>query len=187
MQSRKKHRKSATTSLPKDFLRAVTDLFNKQFNKERTGSEFLVYGDLYMDEVLLCVSLTNAKSLLAATVYTSLDLPSGVSEKPEQVTEKLKSMVDLTASWFGQSFTDAKAKGIEGVLESLRDQPDAWQELTWEKEQMFVRLNRENRTLEHAAERFLKEKGIDPDSDEFLVEDGDFEDDDEDSGPSHLH
>lgn len=166
MKPRKPQSKKAT-NLPQDFLRAVSELFNNQFKKERDGAEFLIYGAMYMNEVVLCVSLTHPKTLNAGTMFTSMDLQKGVAENPDQVTEKLKSMVDISASWFGQCFVDSKEKGVLAILEAIRDQPDLWQEVTWEKEKLFVRLNRENRALENAADRFLQEKGFDPNEEEL--------------------
>lgn len=191
MRSRKK-RSAKPTSLPKDFLVTVSDLFNKQFKKERGVAEFLAFGDLYMDEVVLCVSLTHPKSLAAGTFYSSMDLAPGVQAKPEAVTDLLKNMVDITASWFSQCFTESKEKGVDALAEGLKEQPITWQKVAWEDNQIFVLLNRDNHVLENAADRFLKTKGFDPESEEFFDDDAlaglSGEDDDgDDEGPGHLH
>jgi hypothetical protein len=44
--SRRRHTKPPS-SLPKDFLRTVADLFGEQFGKKLVGASFLVYGDLH--------------------------------------------------------------------------------------------------------------------------------------------
>jgi hypothetical protein len=192
MQPRKKQY-GKPTKLPHDFIVSVTDLFNKQFKKERAESEFLIYGDLYMNELVFCVSLSNAKTLAAGTMYTSIDLPTGVAEKPEQVTEKLKSLVDVSASWFGQCFAESKEKGLAVIVEALRDQPVGWQSLQWETQQIFVKLSRDNRALDNAADRFLTERGVDleeeeqtPLNDELDATVGD-EDEGKGKGRGHLH
>ncbi len=63
----RKRQKKKPTSLPKEFLHTVSSLFQKQFAKRLAGSTFLVYGDLYGDEAVLCVSLSHPKSLQAAS------------------------------------------------------------------------------------------------------------------------
>lgn len=172
------HRKKQTkkpTSLPKEFLRTVSDLFEKQFKSKLGGSTFLVYGDLYPDEVVLAVSLSHPKSLAAASMHISNSLAKNVAENPEKVTEQLKSMVDVAASWFSQCFEGGKA-GVEAVLAELQDANTEWQEFEWEGQQLFVKLNRTNYTLEKAAEDFLKKKGFTEEGDDLL---DDLDEDDE--------
>lgn len=172
------HRKKQTrkpTSLPKEFMKTVSDLFQKQFKSKLSGSTFLVYGDLYPDEVVLCVSLSHPKSLPAASMHISNSIAKNVAENPEKVTEQLKSMVDVAASWFSQCFGDGKT-GVEAALEELKDANTEWQEFEWEGQQLFVKLNRTNYTLEKAAEDFLKKKGFTEEGDDIL---DDLDEDDE--------
>jgi len=169
LEPRKKQSKKAT-NIPKDFIKTVTELFNKQFKKERGASEFLVYGNLYMDEILFCVSLTNAKSLRACSFYSSMDLGKDMSEKPELVTEKLKIMVDVIASWFSQSFQEGKEKGLDAVLAAIAEMEATWQSVDWENNKVFVKLNRDNHTLENAANKFLKQAGVNVDEVEEELE-----------------
>lgn len=185
--SRKRHTKSPTT-LPKDFLKTVSDLMKKQFKGKLGGSTFLVYGDLHGDEVVFCVSLSHPKSLRAASMHISADLSEDTAENPEKVTEKLKGMVDVAASWFSQGLEGGK--GLESVLEELTDMDPTWQELEWEGETYFVKLNRDNYALEKATNDFLKKSGFNPeDDDDELQAELDAimgEDDDEDSGRGPL-
>lgn len=185
IQPRKKQTKKPTT-LPKDFLVSVTKLLNKQFAKEKKDADFLVYGDLYMNELVFCTSLTNPKSLRAATIYLSMDLAPAISEKPEVVTDKLKVMVDIVASWFAQSLE--AGDGLESVLESMKEAANVWESFTWEKEDLFVRLNRDNHALENAANKFLKKAGFDPEEmeEEEMLEDI-LTSDEDDIDPSRLH
>lgn len=173
------HRKKQTkkpTSLPKEFLKTVSDLFQKQFKSKLAGSTFLVYGDLYPDEVVLAVSLSHPKSLAAASMHISNSIAKNVAENPEKVTEQLKSMVDVAASWFSQCFSEGA--GVEAVLKELQDASSEWQEFEWEGQQLFVKLNRTNYTLEKAAEDFLKKKGFTEEG-EDLLDDLDEDDDTE--------
>lgn len=155
--NRKKQTKKPTT-LPKDFLHTVSDLFKKQFKGKLGGSTFLVYGDLYNNEVVLCVSLSHPKTLRAASMHVSADLGKEVEEKPEKVTERLKGMVDVAASWFGQSLEGGE--GLDSVLEEMKDMTPDWQEFEWEGATLFVKLNKDNYALEKAANDFLKKSGF---------------------------
>lgn len=161
--SRKRHTKQPT-SLPKDFLHTVGELFKKQFKNDLTGESFLVYGALHADEVVLAISLTHPKSLRSASMHVSADLKPEAAEKPEKVTEQLKVMVDVAASWFAQCFQ--AGKGLDAVLEEMGDMDPAWQEFEWEGTTLWVKLNRDNYALEHAADDILRKAGFDPEDDE---------------------
>ncbi len=162
---RKKQTKKPTT-LPKDFLKTVSDLFQKQFKSKVEGSTFLIYGDLYPDEVVLAISLSHPKSLASASMHISNSLAKNVAENPEKVTEQLKSMVDVAASWFSQCLEGGG--GLDSVLKEMDDAVTEWQEFEWEGQQLFVKLNRTNYTLEKAAEDFLKKKGFTEEGDDLL-------------------
>lgn len=178
--TRKKHKKSPS-ALPKDFLNTVADLFKKQFKDESKGSSYLVYGDIYESEIVFCVSMTHPKSLQAASMHLSMDLGKEVAEKPEMVTEKLKVMVDVAASWFSQCFQSGQ--GLEAVLEEMKDADPAWQEFDWENQSLFVKLNKDNYALEKAADDFLRKKGFDPNEDLDELEEFINSDEDDGRGP----
>lgn len=164
---RKKQTKKPS-SLPKDFLKTVATLFQKQFKKSLAGSDFLVYGDLYPDEIIFCVSLVHPKSLRAVSLHISRDLPKNIGENPEKVTEELKSMVDLAASWFAQCFE--KGEGLETVLEEISELNPAWEALEWDSQKLHVKVNRDNPVLEKAADKFLTDAGVDLDAEEISDE-----------------
>jgi hypothetical protein len=164
----RKRQKKKPSALPKEFLRSVSELFGKQFKSKLSGATFLVYGDLYGDEAVLCVSLSHPKSLRAASLHLSSELPKDISENPEKVTERLKTMVDVAASWFNQCFE--AGSGLESVLAEMGDAEPLWQEFDWEGCQLFVKLNRDNYTLENAASSFLKKAGFSDEGDDVLDE-----------------
>ena len=184
MEPRKKQKKRPTI-LPLDFTKNVSTLFNKQFKNQMNKAEFIVKGDLYPDEILLCISLVQEKALRAATMYLSLDVNNEMNEKPEKITDFLKSMVDAAASWFHQSFSEAKQKGIEGILAAMDELQPAWQKFEWDGNTLYVKLNKDNHVLEIAADRFLRDAGFSADEDE---EDDAFDADDGDpDGERKLH
>ncbi len=173
--TRKRHGK-APSSLPKDFLNTVSALFQKQFAKNLAGASFLVYGNLFSDEAILCVSLSHPRSLPAASMHISTDLPENMGENPEKVTERLKSMVDVAASWFAQCFE--AGKGLEAVLDELKEASPAWQKFDWEGLTLFVKLSRENYTLEKAADELLQKSGFTGEGEDLLDEQDDENDPD---------
>ena len=164
----RKKQKSKPSALPKEFLKTVESLFQKQFKKHLDGAAFLVFADLYPNEVILCISLAHPKSLRSVSVYISKDLKNA-TDSPEKVTEKLKSMVDLAASWFAQCFE--KGDGLETVLAEMEDLSGAWESLEWDGDALFVLINRDNHVLENAANKFLRDSGIDPEEEEISEED----------------
>jgi len=163
--SRKRHKLNPTT-LPKDFLTNVSKLFKKEFQKKLKGETFLVYGDLYAGEVILCVSLSHPKSLRAASMHISADMPKDMAEQPEKVTERLKGMVDVASSWFAQSLENGE--GLDSVFAAMADIEPTWQELDWEGAALFVKINRDNYVLERAADDLLKKSGFDSEEDSEL-------------------
>lgn len=164
----RKRQTKRPTALPKEFLKTVSDLFHKQFKSKLGGSTFLVNGNLYPEELVLCVSLSHPKTLQSASMHISNSLAKNVAENPEKVTEQLKSMVDVAASWFSQCFS--AGSGLESVLEEMKDAVTTWQEFEWEEQQLFVLLNRTNYTLERAADDFLKKQGFKDDGDDLMDE-----------------
>lgn len=157
--SRLKHKKPPHT-LPKEFIHNVGSLMGKQFKTKLEGSTFLVYGNLYPNEVVICISLNHPKSLRAASLHISSDLPKKSVESPDVVTDCLKDMVDVAASWYAQALESGK--GLDSVIEEMGEIKPDWQELEWEKRTLFVKLNRDNYSLERAANDFMKQAGIDP-------------------------
>ena len=156
MKPRKKQVKKAE-ALPKEFIKSVAELFNKQFKKERSDATFAVQGALYPDEALLCLGLAEVGRLRAISLYIYINLGKTIGVNPEQVTQILKSAMDLAASWFSQCFAESEEKGLEAVLAAMDEMDPNWQKVTWEKRTVYVRLSGDNQTLESAADRFLRE------------------------------
>ena len=177
--TRKKQTKKPNT-LPKDFISSVRKLFSDQFKKNRKNASFSIFGDLYFSELVLCVSLTQEKNLRAASFHVGCDLDKSIAENPEKITDTLKVMIDLAASWFAQGFE--KGPGLEGILSSMKEVDSTWQEVNWENQVFFVKLDRTHYGLEGAADEFLKRAG-------FKVEEEEAEEelDDDDSGEGFLH
>ncbi len=155
----RKPQSQPANKLPADFIKDVTSLFNTQFEKQRGEASFSVHGAFYPDEVLLCVTLMKAGVLRAASFYASMDLPSlpNITEKPQLLTENLQFIVDLVASWYHQCFDESGQNGIEAVHDAVDELGDVWEAVDWEKKKIYVLVNKDNHTLETAADRILRE------------------------------
>lgn len=157
---RKKDSKKSS-DLPKEFLRNVEQLFAQQFKKSLQGAEILCGAQLYSEEIQFCVSICRARSLAGASIYVSSDIPKETFEKPEMVTEVLKSMVDIIASWLSQTLSNEA--GLESLVQEIQKQGKSWQSFEWEKQAMYIRFDKTNMVLEKAADDFLSKQGFDPD------------------------
>lgn len=153
----RKRQTDPANQLPLEFIRDVAKLFNSQFQEQRGEGSYSVHGALYKDEVLLCVTLMKVGVLRAASFYASMDLPKKIAENPKQLTENLQAMVDLIASWYHQCFDESELSGIEAVHEAIDELSDGWEAVDWEKKKVYVRVNKDNHTLEAAADQILRE------------------------------
>lgn len=156
LETRLKH-KSNPSELPKEFIKKVADLFNEQFANERSEADFHIFGNIYPQEVILCVSLCELNRLQAGSIYTSVDVPKDVANAPDKVTEFLKHCVDLSASWFAQCFEEYPSRGLDGVLESISELERQWQMLDWENCEIYVRVDKTNHALESVTDKFLSD------------------------------
>lgn len=153
------------SDLPKEFLRNVEKLFTDQFKKKLGKSETICGGQLYPEEIQFCLSICNASSLAGASIYVSVDLPDSHFEKPETVTDILKSMVDVVASWLSQTLENGD--GLELLLAEIQKQGVSWQSFVWEKQTMYIRFDKSNMALEKAADDFLLNQGFDPEEEDI--------------------
>ncbi len=156
MEPRKKQDQPAN-KLPADFIKDVAKLFNEQFEKLKGEASFSVHGSLYPDEVLFCVTMMKVGVLRSVSCYASMDLPKNIAKDPKQLTENLRSMVDLIASWFQQCFDESDLEGIEAIHQAMEELDEVWEAVEWEKKKVFVLVNRDNHTLEAAADQLLRE------------------------------
>ncbi|MCO5141749.1 MAG: hypothetical protein M9962_01510 [Oligoflexia bacterium] len=147
--------------LPKEFLRNIEKLFVDQFKQQLKQSEVIGGGQIYPEEIQFCLSICNLKSLAGASIYVSSDIEKEHIENPETVTDILKSMVDVVASWMSQTFE--KGSGLDALLKEIQAQGSSWQSFSWEKKTMYIRFDKTNMALEKAADDFLVKQGFDLD------------------------
>ncbi|MBI3557609.1 MAG: hypothetical protein HY074_15215 [Deltaproteobacteria bacterium] len=155
------------TKLPRDYLKLVEDIFNKNFAKQlliEKGSKekFVVHGELYPDEVLLSISLHHpGKNLRMTTCYASVDHPPAPLKteaglKPlsssEAVQASVNLCVDATASFFNNFFTEGRP--VEYDLEYRQ----SWTPVEIDKNtRVYLKINRDNPDLEAVADAILEQ------------------------------
>ena len=152
--------------LPRDYLKLVEDIFNKNFAKQMiiekgAREKFVVNGELYPDEVILSISLQQAgKSLRMTTCYASVDHPpvahKSESGKPLTSTEAVQFSVNLcvdaTASFFNTFFTDGRP--VDYDLEYRQ----SWTPVEIDKNtKVYLKVNRDNPDLESMADAILEQ------------------------------
>ena len=155
---RRKDTPLTSVNLPKDYLKLVEDLFNKNFNKnlniEKGSKEkFIVQGEVYPDELVLIVALKNPGTLRMTTCYASVDYPPPtVTSKAssEMVQKGVNMCVDAVASFFNTFFTDGRP--VDYDLEYRQ----GWTPVEIEKNvRVYLKINRDNPELDAQADEFL--------------------------------
>lgn len=161
---RRKDTPAKGAKLPRDYLKLVEDVFNKNFAKmlqveKGTREKFVVHGEIYPDELILAVSLTNPKTLRMTTCYASVDYPApqhknetvGKNGNPaEAVQFGVNQCVDATASFFNTFFEDGRP--VDYDIEYRQN----WTPIDIDKNsRVYMRINRDNPDLEEAADEIL--------------------------------
>lgn len=161
---RRKDTPFSGTVLPKEYLRLVEDVFNKNFSKQlikEKGSKeiFLAKGEVFPDELVLIISLKHPGNLRMTTCYASVDYPpkklkteSGAPAQTSSETVQLavNQCVDAVASFFNTFFEEGRP--VDYDLEYRQN----WTAVEIEKNTpVFLRINRDNPELEAAADELL--------------------------------
>ena len=154
------------TKLPAEYLKLVESVFNKNFAKqllkEKDSREiFVAHGEMYPDEVMLCISLKNQNTLRMTSCYASVDYPppqlkteAGVPAKStsEHVQLSVSQCVDGAASFFNTFFEEGRP------LDFDEEYRQSWTAVELEKNlKVYLRINRDNPELELAADEILKQ------------------------------
>lgn len=152
--------------LPKDYLKLVEDVFNKNFAKnllKEKGSKetFIAHGEIFLDELLLAISLRHPGNLRMTTCYASVDFPppqlkteagQPAPSTTETVQVSVNQCVDAIASFFNTFFSDGRP--VDYDLEYRQN----WTAVDIDKNtRVFLRINRDNPELEEQADALLAE------------------------------
>jgi hypothetical protein len=163
------------SALPSAFIGMVTDVFSKNFDeglkkiKKITGDkiQFQALGEVFPEEIVLCVTLVQEKSLSATSAYASVDFD------PKASTPTIQDLLPLCVDAIGAVFdpllnTDDKTalEGlVEGPLSALNDIPFEWTLLQIDKQRIYVKMDKANPHLDKMADDWLAKH--DPDLEEL--------------------
>ncbi len=141
MDPRKKtSRGKKSTSLPKEFVDNVTDLFAKTFKKELKGRTIIVEGRIYPDEILLSVGFKESETTLRQTNFEA-----SIDHANQHVIKKLGICVDAISSMMEQYLSAG---------EDL-DLPRAWTSFPFDRETIYLQSSGRNSALEAEANKML--------------------------------
>lgn len=150
--------------LPREYLKLVEQVFNKNFLKfllkEKAGKEtFIAQGQVFPDELVLVVSLKHPGNLRMTTCYASVDYPpkklmteagAPAPSSSEAVQLGVNQCVDAVASFFNTFFEEGRP--VDYDLEYRQN----WTAVEIEKNTpVFLRINRDNPELEAQADELL--------------------------------
>jgi hypothetical protein len=153
--------------LPSEYLGMIRSVFEKNFSDRLKGrgknrESFVVYGEIYPDEVLLAVSLKNPSNLRMMTCYASIDYPpaavkgeSGsdaiVGQSASQAVQmSVNFCVDVVAGFFETFFSEDRP--VDYDVEYQQD----WVIIEVDKTtRVYLRINRDNLEIEAASDDFL--------------------------------
>lgn len=153
------------TPLPQDYLKMVCDVFTKNFSeglnaisKQRGSAVFMTSGSLFLDEVILRLSIVWPGRITATTFHASADYdPQASAPKAEEL---LSCCVDALGSLV-ESVLDPKKKVMLEALasESLSaadDIPFEWTQMEINKRVVFVCIDKSNPALDQMADDWLE-------------------------------
>ena len=152
------------SKLPRDYLKLVEDIFNKNFKAKLLMTEgkrelFVAFCEIYPDELVMSVSLKNPKTLRMTTCYTSVDYPpaktknesgKSTSTTADSVEIAVNQCVDAIASFFVTFFDEERP--VDYDVEYRQN----WTIVELDKAtRVFMKINRDNPELDADADAIL--------------------------------
>jgi hypothetical protein len=167
---RRKVSPSKSSPLPADYIEMVSEVFAGHFDAGlkvyetlRPQSSFQVRGAIYADEIVVAVSLITEGRLSATTVYGSCDFDPKASAP--SVPDLLSACVDAIGAVFGLFMISENKEQISKLasesLGALDDVPLDWAPVESDQNQIYVKVDKSNPSVESLAEDWLKKN--DPD------------------------
>ena len=166
-----------SSELPVDYLKMVNDVFETNFDaglkalgKLKPSPRFESRGQIFPNEVLICVSLVHEGHLAATTVYASADYDPRASSPTIQ--DVLAACVDA----IGTLFSDILVADDETKLDALaheslavfEDIPFEWAAVEVDRRKIYLKVDKANPVLEEQADDWLAKH--DPDFKEIEAE-----------------
>lgn len=142
-----------SSPLPDTYLRMVSEVIANNFFAGKKSPEVVASGAIFPDEVLLSISIAYPKSLKAMTAHASCDFdPLASSPKADEV---LGLCLDAAGSLVQEFLQHCEQKSLSPEDAELGPLPLEWTAVEIEKRKIFVRADRSNPALDHAAEDWL--------------------------------
>jgi hypothetical protein len=159
-----------SSPIPKDYAKMVNEVLLANFDqglkklkKIRKGEpRFFVDGAVYLDEIVLSVSLRIGKELSATTVHGSVDFDPRASSP--SVQDLLARCVDGIGAVFAPllSGSDEELEALASeTLSALEGVPFDWTHIDLDQAKVFVKIDKSNPELDRLADDWLDKN--DPD------------------------
>jgi hypothetical protein len=151
--------------LPVDYLKMVTEVFATNFDEPlkkiakatKDKIHFQVNGEVFPEEIVLCVSLIQEKSLNATSVYGSVDFDPKASTP--NIQDLLPLCVDAVGTVYQAHLSSTDPKDligiVEGPLSALDNVPFEWTVIPVEKKRIYVKMDKANHQLDQMADEWL--------------------------------
>jgi hypothetical protein len=172
METRKPHDPSSGTSaskfseLPLDYIKMVNEVFATNFDEglqslakiNPTPSHFTTTGRIYIDELVVCVSLLHEGQMAATSVYASCDYDPKASSPTIQ--DLLAASVDAIGAVYSQLLSPENPEVLEQLanesLSALDNIPFEWTEFKVERHKVYLKVDKANPMLDKMADDWLE-------------------------------
>lgn len=155
-----------STSFPKEYLDQIKDVFKQNFQErllsKQLGTELLIDGRLFPEEVLFKVSIKVPHQLSQPSIEISMDC----SPKNLDATDRINNCIDAAASFLTEYIE------LNGEAEF----PLFWTPFEFDKKEVFMQYSTANSDLEAEADRLLA--AANQDSDKAVMVDYGYESED---------
>ncbi|MFL5812398.1 MAG: hypothetical protein ACJ763_02375 [Bdellovibrionia bacterium] len=172
MESRKPHDPAGGTSaskfseLPVDYVKMVNEVFATNFDEglkalakiNPAPAHFTTTGRIYIDELIVCVSLLHEGQMAATSVYASCDYDPKASAPTIQ--DLLAACVDAIGAVYSQLLSPENPEIIEQLanesLSAMENIPFEWAELKVERYKVYLKVDKANPMLDQMADAWLE-------------------------------
>ncbi|MBI4924546.1 MAG: hypothetical protein HY843_01365 [Bdellovibrio sp.] len=166
--------KTKSSQLPHDYLKMVKELYTTHFDsglktlaKLKTESWFEVTGEIFTNEIVLCISLHHKGQLSATSVYASSDFDPTASAP--NIQDILGACVDAIGAvyepWLSSDDTPDDTPDDTGdklcfltdiaLAADAKGIPSQWTRVEIDKKNIYVKLDKSNPVLDKITENWL--------------------------------
>ncbi len=172
METRKPHHLSSGATaakfsdLPHDYVKMVNEVFATNFDEglkalaklNPAEAYFTTTGRIYVDEIVVCVSLMHKEQMAATSVYASCDYDPKASSPTIQ--DLLAACVDATGAVYSQLLSPETPEVLEQLanesLSALENIPFEWTEFKVERHKVYLKVDKANPEIDKMADDWLE-------------------------------